>query len=357
MSRIEFVKSPRSFSIDDGEKRGPLSLARLAFHPSGTLLYGQVADRRLALWNLAAEATQTKKGASILGSLVCPHAAGWIRGFHLTRDGEWLATGGSDRRLKLWKCADGTPADTPTHDVAAHEGWVEGVAFSPDGKHLATVGADRQIKLWQANTLKLLASESAHTIFPRDVAFSPDGKWLVSAGEDGVAVVRDAESFKIARQIDTGLTSDQQGQTPARGGVVRLGISHDSQWLGLGGDRITLIYELATGKGVASIAQAGGDVLFGRTADWFAAGEDTIRLFEYVPNAFKPQAIAPKLDAKGKPQPVGLPSFSGREIVSIKRGGFSCGAACSNDDEQVALGKSDGTLELWQRKAEEGKAT
>jgi WD40 repeat protein len=347
MPDLKATKSDKTYAVDDGAKRGPLTMARLRLHPTARLLLGQCADRRLAVWDLDAAPQKGKKGEAVSGTLVCPHEAGWIRGFDIHPRGEWLATGGSDRRLKLWKCQDGKPAATPTHDVLAHEGWVEAVAFSPDGARIATVGADRQLKLWDAEKLTPIQSAPAHTRFPRDAAFTPDGKGLVTGGEDGVAIVWDPVKLEVVRRIDTGITSDQQGQTPALGGIIRLSVSHDSRWLAIAGDKQTLIFELATGHGVASIAQAGSDVLFGRRQDLLAAGEDTLRLWHYDPARFSPKPLQAKTDPKGKPLPPTLPGFTGKELTQIKRGGFSVGVAFAADDGLLAAGKTDGTVEVW----------
>ncbi|MBL8797276.1 MAG: hypothetical protein JNM56_25460 [Planctomycetia bacterium] len=347
MADLKATKRDKTYAVDDGEKRGPLTLSRLRLHPTARFLLGQCADRRLAVWDLDAAPQKGKKGDAVAGALVCPHDAGWIRGFDVQPRGAWLATGGSDRRLKLWKWENCQPASTPAHDVHAHEGWVEAVAFSPDGARIATVGADRQVKLWDAEKLTLIKAVSAHAGFPRDAAFTPDGQWLVTGGEDGVAVVWDAATLEVVRRIDTGITSDQQGQTPALGGIIRLSVSHDGRWLGVGGDKQTLIFELGTGHGIASIAQTGSDVLFGRRHDLLAAGEDTLRLWSFDPAKFSPKPAPVKTDPKGKPLPPSLPVFSGKELTQIKRGGFSVGVAWAADDGLLAAGKTDGTVEVW----------
>jgi len=347
MPDLKATKSDKTYSVDDGEKRGPMTMARLRLHPTARFLLGQCADRRLAVWDLDAAPQKGKKADAVAGTLVCPHEAGWIRGFDVHPRGACLATGGSDRRLKLWKWEDGKPASTPAHDVVAHEGWVEAVAFSPDGVRIATIGADRQVKLWDAEKLTLVKAAPAHAAFPRDAAFSPDGKSLVTGGEDGAAMIWDPTTLEVVRRIDTGIASDQQGQTPALGGIIRLSISHDGRWLAVGGDKQTLIFELATGHGVAAIAQTGSDVLFGRRGNLLAAGEDTLRLWSYDPGKFNPKPLLVKTDPKGKTLPPSLPAFAGKELAQIKRGGFSVGVAFAADDGLLAAGKTDGTVEVW----------
>ncbi|MGB0389330.1 MAG: WD40 repeat domain-containing protein, partial [Ardenticatenaceae bacterium] len=59
-------------------------------------------------------------------------------------DGQTLASGSSDNRVRLWRVADGQLTSTLT----GHTSWVESVTFSPDGRMLATGSSDGTIRLW-----------------------------------------------------------------------------------------------------------------------------------------------------------------------------------------------------------------
>ena len=59
-------------------------------------------------------------------------------------DGRLLATGGWDRRVKLWEVSSGKERAA----YAGHEDAVWVVAFSPDGRTLATAGLDRKVRIW-----------------------------------------------------------------------------------------------------------------------------------------------------------------------------------------------------------------
>lgn len=351
MPELTATPMGKNFTLDDGQGRGPLSIARLRFHPTARVLFGQCADRRLGAWDLDATPRPSKSGESVTGRFVCPHDAGWIRGFDVHPRGTAIATVGSDRRLKLWTLDGGTAAERPTHDIAGHEGWIEGVAFSPDGNTLATIGADRRLKLWDAATLRLVKHESAHAKPPRDLAFSADGRWIVTGGEDGVAIVWNATTLEVVRRIETGMTNDQQGQNPGYSGILRLSFSRDGRWLALGLDRLTLIYETATGHGVASIPQAGFDAVFGRRHDILATGESAIKLTAYDPASFRPAPAPLRRDPRGNVMPISLPPLAGREILQHSRGEFSVGVAFAPDDAALAAGKSSGQVSVWTLRA------
>lgn len=336
----KLTKSERMLFVDDGARRGPMTIFRLKFHPTRPYLFAQVVDRRLAVWDLTAEPQKLKKGTFVVGELICAHAAGWIRGFDVHPDGENLVTAGSDRRLKRWRWSDGRPAETPDVDIAAHEGWVESVAFSPDGRQVATCGADRRVKLWMTDDFSPLKTLEGHRGYVRDVAFRPDGGQLVSAGEEGKVIVWNAATGEALRTIDFGDVNDQQGQTPAVPGAQRLAVSADGRWLAVAGGQKTVVYDLDAGEPVAA-DKLRLQVAFHPSAPLLAAGEDTLKVWDCQVDAWRPPAV----DSKGKPSAPG--PIAGRELASIKRGEYSHGIAFSPDGLRMAVGRSDGTVELW----------
>src|SRR5687768_8571320 len=112
----------KTLSIGDGAKHGPMTMSQVRFHPTGRFVLAACADRRVAVWNLDDKEMTVKNVSAVPGTFACPHDAGWVRCLDVSPDGKWVATGGSDRRLKLWAWADGKPAAKPAHDVEAHAG-------------------------------------------------------------------------------------------------------------------------------------------------------------------------------------------------------------------------------------------
>ena len=331
----------KTYHVDDGAKRGPMTMSQVRFHPTERVLLAACADRRVAVWNLDDKEVTVKSLTAVPGKFICPHDAGWVRCLDMSPDGQWLATGGSDRRLKLWAFAGGKPADKPTRDVEAHAGWVEAVAFSPDGTRLVTGGADFAVKVWNFADLSPVKSLSGHANFVRDLAWLSDGSAFVTGAEDGKLLVWDAKSHAMIRTITFGGANDQFGQNPALSGVHRLHVSRDGKFLVAAGGKTLTVFDLATGTAVAE-DKSDAQVCFSSKDDLLAAGSNNAKVVAYDSTKFVPS----KADKNGK---LGNPgALAGKELAQIKLGDFSLGMRFSADGKLLGLGRADGKVEVWE---------
>ncbi len=341
MADYKITKWERVFFIDDGEKRGPMTISQVVFHPTERRLIAACTDRRVGIWDLDGAREKLKKGEFVVGQFACPHDVGWVRSCDVHPSGQTVATGGSDRQLKLWKWSNGMPESKPSAQVSAHNGWVDALRYSPNGKWIATAGADRLVKIWDAESLQLVKALSGHKNYIRDVGWTSDSQRLVSGAEDGALLVWSAANWELQRTISFGDANEQFGQDPNLSGVHRLSLSRDDRWLASAGGKRTTLFDLDSGEPVAGI-KADVQVALSPTANLLVVGSNTAKVFEYDDSKF----TAPAKDKNGnQPRPE---TMAGRELSSIKVGDFSLGLCLSRDGKLIAFGKADGTVEVWE---------
>jgi WD40 repeat protein len=103
-------------------------------------------------------------------------------------NGQLLASGGGDDKVKIWNVSDGSLVRTI--DFGSSNQEVFSVEFSPDGKYIAAADRDNdsQVRVWSVFDGALVRSFDnpvfASTVSNR-VRWSPDGQYVVSAVSSG----------------------------------------------------------------------------------------------------------------------------------------------------------------------------
>ncbi len=95
-------------------------------------------------------------------------------------DGKVLATGSSDKTIRLWDLAGGKEVAL----LNGHEDMVRCLAFAPDGKTLASASTDKTVRLWDVAAGKEKAVLARFEVGAAGVAFSSDGKLLAMCASD-----------------------------------------------------------------------------------------------------------------------------------------------------------------------------
>ena len=154
----------------------------VAFAPSRSqgddiLLLTGAGDGQARLWHIAA-------GGSVKAPIVLAQGhESAIRAVAFSRDGQWCATGGEDKRIGIWEAATGKHLYWVTTEEGAwsvHKGAVTSLSFTPDGQ-LVSAGRDNCLRVWQINatSASLIDQISGRTGEVSQFSVSPDGNQLL----------------------------------------------------------------------------------------------------------------------------------------------------------------------------------
>ncbi len=153
----------------------------LATHPQKPIFAAACDDGRVVI--LKSEDNKLEKSITLTTDKVRT----WAVAFH--PNGKILATGGSDKDLKLWDWEKQTQLD---EDLKGHNDPIRAITFSDDGKVIATASADSTVRLWELidedrgivePVVALKDKNSGEEVWT--VAFGLEDKLLAKAGQDG----------------------------------------------------------------------------------------------------------------------------------------------------------------------------
>src|SRR5262245_36683 len=223
--RITEVATGRTYRLLEGH---PGIINALAFSPDGSSLASGSSDRVIRLWN--------PRSGSISASLYGHKKS--IEALAFNPQGSLLVSSSEDKTMKIWDVKRGALLDT----IDVSGGGVLGIhamAFSPDGKSLVTAGPNDSLRVldtrfWQveqslnSRRAKLLffPEENDGTSKALSVVFSPDGAQILSSHEDGTIRLWDKQTGRTIRTIESvGRKAVHAAFTPDGNAIVC--VNHD----------------------------------------------------------------------------------------------------------------------------------
>ena len=143
----------------------------LAYSPDGRTLASGSSDRTVRMWD-----TSTGEAGPVMRGHV--HE---VYAVAFSPDGRYLASGGRDQTIGIWDAKTGQQITM----LRGHGQWVTGLAFSSDSTRLVSSSWFKTLKLWDTRTWQEVATLREHGDALRCVLFSPDGTRIVSSSNDG----------------------------------------------------------------------------------------------------------------------------------------------------------------------------
>jgi WD40 repeat protein len=289
-------------------------------------------------------------------------------------DGKWLASGSTDKTVRLWELASGKE-----HTVLrGHAGSVWSVAFAPDGKTLAAGsgllkkapdGQERyvmgEITIWETARWAQLAQIPAHDKVVDALAFSPDGKRLASGSDDGRVKFWDVTT--PGPTLSNIIYAPAVDRMPPPGPINAVAFSPDGKTLAWGGDNTQVrLWDVAKAEYRASLEGHTGcvrAVTFSPDGKFLASAADDCvtvwpmgegKTITFPAHATCTYAVAFSADGKslftggydGTVMAWDIASGKGRAVIQVFNNAVYS-LRTSPDGKALAAARSDGSVVLW----------
>jgi WD40 repeat protein len=294
--------------------------------PDGNRIVCADSGGQVLLWDIARQ-TVLGRFAGHTGRVLCVACS---------RDGKTVATGGTDKKVRVFETASGKLLRT-----IEVRGQVRGLDFSPDGKRLASaVGPDRYstwmgpiqgdaAQVWNPATGDIQLTLSGVTGGAKAIAFAPDGKTLATAGNDGTVRIFDAAGGKERLTLKVG-----------KGAVETVAFSPDGELIAATGqDELVSLWRTMTGEKVWEVkGPRGWGLALAFSPDGRVLGSTAAQETIYGPGGVRQPSFPVRLweVATGKERA----RFAGHQ-------GTAHALAFQTDGTALITGGADGTVLLW----------
>ena len=142
--------------------------------PPATLPYAVISassDSLILAWNPHSSNHDDQMVPSRIG-----RHSDYVRCLAGAREANWVASGGFDRKIKLWDVHEGRSSSVL--EIPSPPASVYALAATRAGNLLAAGTPERVIRCWDPRSKKQVAKLGGHTDNVRALVFSEEGKWV-----------------------------------------------------------------------------------------------------------------------------------------------------------------------------------
>ena len=130
------------------------------------------------------------------------HDDGLVRVFEFSPDGQRIATGSTDFKVRIWDANTGQLIGAPLQN----NGWIDTIAFSRDGRTIAVADESRSVRLWDTQTGDPIGEPMFQDGVIATIKFSPEGRMFATGGFDGGVRLWDVQAHSQIGSVLAGHT-------------------------------------------------------------------------------------------------------------------------------------------------------